>query len=367
MSEALLERTRPAETRLELVDCDIHPVLRSSKALHPYLPHRWREELDARGFRTRNPFLNAYAYPKAAPALSRRDSWPPGGAPPGGDLDFMRAQHLDHYGVDIGILQVLGPSGKDIRNQEFGAAVARGLNDWQIAEWTEPEPRLRGSITVTSDDPDAAVEEIARCAPKHDFASVFISARTTEPMGRKRYRPIFAAAVDAGLPIGIHAGGANGIAMSSAGAPSYYLEDHQSGAAVMQSLLTSLVFEGVFERFPALRIVLVEGGFGWLPALLWRMDRQWARMRDEVPHVKRPPSEYVRRNVWVATQPIAEPEHAADMAALLDWIGRDRIVFSSDYPHWDMDDPRLAFKVALSEAEQRMIFSDNARAVYRLG
>ncbi|MEO8715359.1 MAG: amidohydrolase family protein, partial [Acetobacteraceae bacterium] len=303
MSETLLERPRAAEAKLKLVDCDIHPVLRSAKALHPYLSRRWQEELDTRGFRTRGPFQNSYAYPKATPALSRRDSWPPGGAPPGGDLDFMRRQHLDPYEVDIGILQVLSPSGKDMRNQEFGAAVSRALNDWQIAEWTEPEPRLRASITVACDDAEAAVEEIARCAPRRDFASVFVSARTTEPMGRKRYWPVFAAAVDAGLPIGIHAGGANGVPMSSAGSPSYYLEDHQSGAAVKQSLLTSLVFEGVFERFPALRVVLIEGGFGWLPSLLWRMDRQWARMRDEVPHVKRPPSEYVHESVWVATQP----------------------------------------------------------------
>lgn len=365
MSTTLLERDEQAKQRLKLVDCDIHPVLRGPKSLHPYLPRRWQEELDTLGFRSRAPFLGSYTYPKIAPALSRRDAWPPGGTP-GSDLAFMRAQHLDHYGVDVGILQVLSPSGKDQRNQEFGAAVCRALNDWQVAEWTEPEPRLRASVLVTSDDPESAVAEIQRCAPRRDFASVFISARTTEPMGRKRYWPIFAAAAEAGLPLGIHAGGATGVPMTGSGWPSYYLEDHQGGATVMQALLTSLVFEGVFERFPDFRVVLVEGGCGWAAPLLWRMDRQWARMRAEVPHVKRPPSEYVRESVWFATQPIVEPERPEDMRAVLDWLGRDRIVFSSDYPHWDMDDPKLAFKIKLSEAEERAIFAENAQAAYRL-
>lgn len=364
MSE-VLERRPTAKARLQLVDCDIHPVLRSAKALHPYLTQRWRDELDNYGFRTRAPFLSSPAYPKATPALSRRDSWPPGGLPPGSDLAFMRQQHLDLYGVDIGVLQVLFPSGKDLRNTDFGAALCHALNDWQVAEWTTPEPRLRGAITVPADDAEAAVEEIERCAILKDFVSVFISTRTTEPLGRKRYRPILAAAAAAGLPIGVHSGGANGVPMTSGGWPSFYIEDHHGNQMAMQSLLASLVFEAAFERFPDLKIVLIEGGFGWVPALLWRMDRQWARMRDEVPHVKRPPSEYVREHVWFATQPIEEPEPRTEMGALLDWIGRDRIVFSSDYPHWDMDDPRLAFKVALSEDEQRMIFADNARAAYR--
>jgi uncharacterized protein len=364
MSE-VLERRPEQKARLQLVDCDIHPVLRSAKALHPYLSRRWRDELDNYGFRTRAPFLNSATYPKSTPALSRRDAWPPGGLPPGSDLAFMRQQHLDPYGVDIGVLQVLFPSGKDLRNIDFGAALCRALNDWQVAEWTTPEPRLRAAVTVPADDAEAAVEEIERCAQVRDFASVFISTRTTEPLGRKRYRPILAAAASAGLPIGIHSGGANGVPMTSGGWPSFYIEDHHGNQMAMQSLLASLVFEGAFERFPGLKIVLIEGGFGWVPALLWRMDRQWARMRDEVPHVKRPPSEYVREHVWFATQPIEEPEPRTEMGALLDWIGRDRIVFSSDYPHWDMDDPRLAFKVALSEDEQRMIFSDNARTAYR--
>ena len=134
----------------------------------------------------------------------------------------------------------------------------------------------------------------------------------------------------------------------------------------MAAQLTSLVIEGVPERFPKLKFVFIEGGFGWVPAITWRMDKHWQRFRDEVPHVKRPPSEYVREHFWFTTQPIEEPDNARHLRAVIEWIGIDRLLFSSDYPHWDYDDARFAFKTPLTDAERVKIFNTNARAVYKL-
>ena len=94
------------------------------------------------------PFTGSSPYPKSAPALSRDDAWPPNGGPPGSDLDFLRTQLLDAYDMRLGILHLLGPTGMDQRNQEFGAAICRAINDWQVATWTGPENRLKGSIVV---------------------------------------------------------------------------------------------------------------------------------------------------------------------------------------------------------------------------
>jgi len=124
------------------------------------------------------------------------------------------------------------------------------------------------------------------------------------------------------------------------------------------------VVEGVFERLPALRVVIMEGGLGWVPSLTWRLDRNFTRLRGEVPHLRHPPSHYIANNIWFTTQPIEEPARAADLVRLLERVGWDRLLFSTDYPHWDFDDPRHAFKAPLSEARRRQILTDNAAAFY---
>jgi predicted TIM-barrel fold metal-dependent hydrolase len=224
------------------------------------------------------------------------------------------------------------------------------VNEWQLERWVRRDPRLRGSITVAHEDPESAVDEIAKWAEERNFVQVLLPSRTNEPLGRKRYWPLFAAAQ----------------APTPSGWPSYYLQDHHINVHSFQAMVSSLVLEGVFEKFPRLRMVMIEGGFAWLPALCWRLDQQWARMRDEVPNCKRPPSEYIRENIWFTTQPMEEPEHADHLRDTLTWIGWDRVMFATDYPHWDYDDPRHAFPIRLSDAEHAMIFRDNAVGLYHL-
>jgi predicted TIM-barrel fold metal-dependent hydrolase len=94
------------------------------------------------------------------------------------------------------------------------------------------------------------------------------------------------------------------------------------------------------------------------------MDKHWERMRSEIPHVKRPPSEYLRENFWFTTQPVEEPANPGHLADIIGWIGWDRLIFSSDYPHWDFDHPRHVFKFHLTDEQKAKVFRGNARAVY---
>jgi uncharacterized protein len=355
-----------ADVRTLMVDADIHPMLRSLDGLHPYLATRWREHLQTYGNHLRQPFPTNTAYPRAARALSRQDAWPPSGGPPGSDLEFMRTQHLDPNGVELGVLQTLFPHSNTQRNLEFSAAMCSAINDWQLAEWIEPEPRLRASLMVPHEDPDAAVAEIDRRAGNPAFVQVVLTPRSAEPLGRKRYWPIYQAAAEYGLPIGLHSSGINGYAPTGSGWPSFFIEENHTHWQSMQALVTSFVMEGVFERFPKLKVVLVEGGWAWAPSLHWRLDKLWQRLRSEVPHVKRPPSEYIREHVWFTTQPMEEAEHNEDLRITCEWIGWDRLLFATDYPHWDFDDPQHAFPIQLTAAERRRVFHDNAYAAFRL-
>jgi len=366
MNVNVTERDTHTPVDLTIVDCDIHPGMAPGE-LTPFLPKRWQEHMAVYGSFFRNGVKNApTTHFRMAPDTARADSWPPSGRPPGADLDFMRAQHLDAYGIEYGILIPLrvGPGAQ--RNLEFGAALASALNDWQLATWIEKEKRFRGSIVVTPDDTEAAVKEIERLAPDRRYVQLHIPPKTDEPLGRKRYWPIFQAAVDHDLPLSCHVGGLSGHPVTGAGWPSFYLEDQHSNVQSMQAMLAGLVLEGAFERFPKLRVVLVEAGFAWVPAFCWRMDKHWERMRDEVPHLKRKPSEYVREHVWFTTQPIDEPNDNAHLAEITEWVGYDRIMFSTDYPHWDFDDPRFAFKGSLSAENREKIFRMNAKVFYGL-
>ena len=364
--DAVLDR--PAEPRADLgiIDCDIHPTPKSPAALHPYLARRWQEHIAAYGGSGHGPHATAGAYPLYVPNTSRRDAWPPGGGLPGSDLDFMRAQHLDPNDIVFGILLPLF-GGSSSRNLELSAALCSAINQWQLDEFVSRDTRLRASIQISYDDATAAVAEIERHAGNPGFVQIQMASSTSEPIGRKRYWPIFEAAERVGLPIGMHVAGSSGHPRTGAGWPSFYHEAHYDLIHGMQAQVASLVLEGVFERYPGVQLVLIEGGFAWAPSLAWRLDRLWSRMRGEVPHAKRPPSEYIRQNMYFTTQPIEEPENPDDILLTLEQIGLDHVLFSTDYPHWDFDDPRYAFKVALPDRERRMLFHDNAARLYGLG
>jgi predicted TIM-barrel fold metal-dependent hydrolase len=349
-----------------LIDVDIHPRLRSVNDLKPFLSNRWWDYLQTYGVRRRHGHAKGHPYPKAAPADGmRRDAWPPDGAVPGSDLSFMRKQHLDAYGVKHGIMNPLGPTGQGDQNREFSAALATAANDWQLEMWANPEPRLKASIVVPYEDGDASRAEINRRGGDPRFAHIMLLSRTAEALGRRRYWPIYEAAVEHGLPVGIHVFGYSGYPATSTGWVSYYIEEMTEHETSCSALVTSMIFEGVFEQFPDLKVVMIEAGFAWLPALGWRLDKHWQRMRGEVPHLKRPPSEYIRKHIWVSTQPMEEPEKPKHLMDIMEWIGWDRILFASDYPHWDFDDPLMAIPSYLGEEKRRMIYSENAKKLYR--
>ncbi len=353
--------------RAAIIDCDIHPAPASEAALDPYLPARWRELRHQFGLR----IPQGGYYPKMNPNAARLDAWPPTGGPPGSDLAFLREQLLDAWDIEYGILNPLAEAVK-LPNVAFGSGIARALNDWQVAEWLDPEPRLRASVVVAYEDAVAAAAEIDRCARDPRFVQVLLLVRTLEPLGHRRYWPIYEAAARHDLPIGIHFGGQAGHPVTGCGWPSFYLEDHVGMAQAFQAQLISLVCEGVFEHFPTLKLVLIEGGFAWLPALMWRLDRAWAKLRAEVPDLRRPPSEYIRAHCWLTTQPMEEPTGypqavAAQFHQLLDQLAMpDRLLFATDYPHWDFDAPDGALPVRLAPDLERAVLAENARRFYRL-
>lgn len=356
---------RLTPNRMAVIDGDIHPAVKSLADLRPYLSNHWWDYANTYGFRRKHGSATVEPYPKSAPLACRRDAWPEEGGRPGASLELMQRQHLDANDVTLGILGPLGPSGQGDLNQDFSVAVCRATNEWQREAFTARDKRLKASIVVPYEDGLASAEEIERLGSHPDYAQVFCLTRSSEPLGNRRYWPIYAAAERYGLPVAFHVFGTSGHPVSGAGWPSYYIEEGSGHSTSCQTVVTSLVIEGVFERFPKLKVVMVEGGFAWLPALAWRLDKLFERMRGEVPHLKRRPSEYIREHIWLTTQPMEEAENRRHVIDAMGWIGWDRLLFASDYPHWDFDDPYRFLPAGVSDEQRRMICETNALAVYR--
>ena len=165
-------------------------------------------------------------------------------------------------------------------------------------------------------------------------------------------------------PIGIHAGSAYHNPPTSVGWGSYHIEDYVAQATAFQTQLTSLIVEGVFARHPGLKMVMLESGFTWLPAYLWRLHKFWRGIRMETPWVDRAPLEIVRSNIRFSLQPVDAPPDPATLNRLFDHMQSDELLlFSTDYPHWQFDGDEV-LPPGLSPDLVRKIMIDNPHATY---
>src|SRR3954454_21710808 len=239
-----------------------------------------------------------------------------------------------------------------------------------IDAWLPVSPRFRGSLTVNASDPEGAAREIRRVGSHPGMVQVIMASAARAPYGQRQYHPIYEAASELGLPVATHPGSEGaGTAWppTPVGYPSRYLEWHNVLPLTFIAHVNSLVCEGLFERFPALRFVLVEAGLAGLPHLMWRMDKNYKALRDTTPWLKRLPSEYIVEHVRLTTQPIEEPEDRNELVQLLSMMSPEKtLMFSSDYPHWDNDNPRLILR-RLDATVRERIFGGTAAELYGLG
>jgi len=98
------------------------------------------------------------------------------------------------------------------------------------------------------------------------------------------------------------------------------------------------------------------------------MDASWRVLKDEVPHLQRKPSDYVRQHFWFSTQPMEEPrnlEWSYDVWELFESFGLgDKLMYSSDYPHWDFDAPTESVSEALPLETRKKVLGENASALF---
>jgi hypothetical protein len=340
------------------IDCDIHPFVPNTAALFPYMPEHWREMSVVRGIDD----LHSASYPDNTPLTVRAD-WRPASGRPATTAETIARECLDPFGSSIAICNPLYGV-QTLFSEDLAYAYVRALNDWTRAQFLDREPRLRASIVVSLDNIEMAVAEIERCAPDQRFLQILLLVGTAHPLGRRQYWPIYEAAVKHNLPIALHAGTDFRNAPTALGWPSYYLEDYVANAQAFQYQLTSFFAEGVFNKFPALKLVLLESGWTWVPPLVWRITKYWAGLRMEVPWTDRSPAEIVRDQVRFSLQPVDGPTDPDQIRRLIDHLGSDQLLlFSTDYPHAQFEGADV-FPAGFDESLRAIIRRDAPLATY---
>lgn len=350
-------------TPTAIVDTDVH-VNDTPAALAPYIASAWRPSLDTlAGMPGR--YLDVPGY---APAL-KLDPPIPGSHPYRSvpTAAEMR-QGLAELGIETGILfpdhLLLFAT---IPNIEYATELAYAYNRWLEAEWISEEPGLYGAVLAIPQDPAASALEIRKFAENPKIAAVFLPTAGVNPLwGHRRYDPIFQAAQDADLPVVLHS-----VTTITPSFPcqldqfeNHFARQVLSHSFAMMANLVSLIHSGVPARYPNLRIVFTEAGVGWVPYFTWRLDRYHAEYRRTVPILEERPSDYIRRQMWFATQPVEEPDNPEHLADTIRLVGPDRVVFASDWPHHDFDHPKVIQTLPLTPDQKKAIFATNALAAF---
>ena len=349
---------------LRLIDCDVHHRISDQSDLYPYLPAHYAEYVKDFG-----PMMPSLGHTNMPGDGSRTELWADTDVNPITQPEITRKKHLDEYDVDIAVLTG-GPYAAGVHSDpDYAAAYCRAFNDWTLEHWVALDDRFRASIHIAPQDPQLAVDEIRRLGERPEFVQVMMSAAAQMPYGNRHYHPIYAACEEMGLPMCVHFG-AEGAGISApptaAGYPTYYLEMRMARPQIAMAHTVSLICEGVFEKFPKFHFLFIEHDFFWIPGLMWHMDGDWKGLRDYTPWVKRLPSEYLREHIRIGSQPLPNTPTPGDLKTLLDWTHADEImVFASDYPHWDWDEPR-GFLAGYDEAYRQRIMLDNPRKLYDL-
>ena len=221
-------------------------------------------------------------------------------------------------------------------------------------------------MLIAPQDPEGAAAEIRRHGEHPDIVQILMSSGSYRPYGDKFYHPIWEAASEVGLPLAVHLGGQGGINYSpiGGGPTTFYWETHALLAETGMSHFGKRHCQWCFEKWPNVKFVIIECGVAWVAPILWRLDANWKALRKETPWVKRLPSEYAKEFIRFGTQPLEQPENIEHLHAVLEAMdGKNTLMYASDYPHWDFDNPT---QIKIPKDWKENVFDLNARKLYRL-
>ena len=283
----------------------------------------------------------------------------------------VQLEAMDVEGLDIAVLfptRGLHTLAEPFMDPPFAAAIARAYNDWMY-DFCAPAPdRLLGAAMVSPFDVEDAVTEVERAVKELGFRAVFMRSNqmTDKPWHDPYYDPLWSVLEEYDVAIGFHESSSSGARqVGQHFEPNFMLRRVFAQPVEQMMALASFCGGGVLERHPKLRAAFLEANCAWAPWLLWRLDEAYEREADVfVPELKMAPTEYFKRQCWISVEPDEEPAKYA-----IDWVGSDKMVFSTDYPHGDSKYPDAVssfLELGISDEDKKKILWDNCASLYNL-
>lgn len=334
---------------MKVIDADGHIVERD-RDIHAYLPE---------------PYCNRRGALLPSDGLDTSMGGRLGGLE---DNDIpKRLDDMDREGIDISVLFPTSSfSLASFIERDYAVAYARAYNDF-ISDVCKQSPRLKGIALIPFQDVRAAVDEVNRAVTKLGLVGIAVASQgMKEHLGSEKFWPIYEEIQRLNIPFCVHnrRQGPTGESRFDS-----FLYMHTIGRPVETFIqFAGLIYGGVAERFFKLRIGFLECGVGWVPYWMERMDEEWEkRGKLEAPLCKRKPSEYVVHNNWFFA---TEPEEGM-LPYVIERIGEDKIIFASDYPHWDGIFPYVVSTIRgrkdISDRAKEKILGENALRFYGWG
>ena len=275
---------------------------------------------------------------------------------------------MDAMGVDIACMfptpmLTLGLTPRP----EVEVALARAYNRWLCENVLSEEPRIKATLYLPLNDPEATYKMVKDFAGKKGVIGFTIVSPRYKAVYDNAYMKTYALLEEAGLPLVFHGayawGGDRSLELCNR-----FMAVHALGFVWFNAIhLTNWLCNGLPERFPKLKVCWVESGLAWVPFLMQRLDNEWMMRSSEVPLLKRKPSDYMRE-MYYSTQPMEMVNNREALELTFKMINAEtQLMYSSDYPHWDMDLPSTIYDLPfVSEQGKRNILGGNAKRFFNL-
>jgi predicted TIM-barrel fold metal-dependent hydrolase len=362
--------------RTRIIDCCVHHHWRSQAELTDYMSAGWRDYVGVSGVMPEGvgvvplipqPNVSYYSHPFGD---KLRDAYPADG-PPGSDYGLLKEQLLDRFGLERALLAhdgavIVG----GLPNPHFATEIARAVNDWTIDRWLRQDARFAGAAVVATQLPEEAARELRRVGSDDQIVAVLLAANALgKPFGYPVFDPIYRAAEELGLVVLLRAGGnatPDQVGHTAAGGlPATYAEFDALASQTVMTHIVTMITQGVFEKYPALRVLVAGAGVTWITQLLMRFDTDYKGLRREAPWMTRMPSDYFREHVRVATCPLESIPTSDKLHSYLEAFGglEDVLCYASGYPNAHFDNPGMVAD-RLPPAWSSAVLSGNAARLF---